>query len=212
MTGKECVDLVMARCSRDAPELRAKVLTEMILAQQQKLEGRAELPYWLLSERADTQTKVGEPRLFLPGDFLRESEDMRLIYVNADGDEDELDKLSWDDAHIEFDDTATGVPSVYTMRGKYLYLRPTPDAVYSIRLASYYARQPKPQDDVNFTNEWTVEAPELLIAHTGQVISAQYIKDPDLTSVFSVQIQTNEKLLNDAIVAFEEANRTRRMR
>jgi hypothetical protein len=211
MTGKEVLDLVMGRCNRTSPEFRALVLQEMIAVQQDRLEKRGALPHWLKSERADAITEINEPRLAFPSDFLREAEDMNLMYVNEEGDEIDLAKLSWDRALAHYDDTATGPPDVYTIRGNYIHLRPTPDAEYTVRFAAYYARQQAVQDSAEFTNKWTIEAPGLLVGLTGMVMASMYIKDNELALAFAGVAKDANKELDDAITAFEEANRDRRM-
>lgn len=211
MTGKECLDLLMGRLGRTGnPQLRAIALTEMILVQTDRLEKRPLLPHWIITEEAEAFTEPDEPRLYLPTDFIREVEDMNLMIVDADGNERDLKKKGWDDAVLEHDDTARGEPAVYTMRGNYLYLRPTPDDVYTVRLSAYYARQPRIVDDANFTNAWTENAPGLLIGLTGIVMAGQYVKDAELVTTFGVLAKDANEELNVSIVAFEEANRSRR--
>lgn len=211
MTGKEILDILMGRLGRDSPEFRAKTLLEMKLAQEDRLEKRATLPHWLITERADTVTEIGEPRLFLPSDFIREVEDMNLMLVEEDGNELDLGKRGWDEALVEYDDADTGEPAIYTMRGNYVHLRPTPDAVYTIRFPGYYARQPAPIDDASFTNAWLTHASSLIIGLTGMVMAGLYLKDPELVAAFGITAKDANKELDDAITAFEEANRERRM-
>lgn len=211
MTGKECLDLLMGRCNRDSPEFRQKALLEMVLVQTDRLEKRALLPHWLITEQAEAFTEPDEPRLYLPSDFIREVEDMRLLLVDTDGNELDMRKKGWDDALLYYDDTAVGVPDVYTMRGNYIHLRPTPDDIYTVRLSAYYARQPILLDDAGFTNAWTENATGLLIGLTGIVMAGQYMKDADLVTTFGVLAKDATKELDDSVVAFEEANRNRRM-
>lgn len=203
--------MLMGRLGRDSPEFRAKALVEMNLVQVDRLEKRPTLPHWLITEQAEAITEPLEPRLYLPTDFIREVEDFQLIFVDTDGDEWDLGKRGWDEALLEYDDTAEGVPAIYTMRGNYIHLRPTPDGEYTVRFSGYYAKQSPIVDDASFENAWTINAPSLLIGLTGLVMAGQYMKDADLVTTFGALAKDSNQELETSIVAFEEANRERRM-
>lgn len=212
MTGKEIIDLIMGRCNRTAPEFRVKVLAELTLVQVDRLEKRPQFPDWLIGEQSDALTTAGESRLYLPLDFIQEVEDMNLVFVEEDtGAESDMDRKGWDELITEYPGVEPGVPRAYTVRGNYLYLKPTPDAEYRIRFPGYYAKQDLPIDDATFHNAWTDNAPNLMIGLTGMVMAAQYLKDMELAQSFATIARDANAELDVYITATQEANRTRRM-
>lgn len=207
MNAKRALDILMSRLGgRTSPELRAKCADEMQLSQE-RLEGSETLPYFLQSETANNLTKVGDRRLKKPGDMLRESDDDELIYVDAQGIEHALTKGDIDDLQGDFPDS--GPPQAYGMRGDYILFFPLPDAEYSVKFTTYYARQSPIIDDASFENAWLKNASDLLISMTGLVIAGQVLKDPELVPVFSQAESAAKTRLFHMQVAWEEANRER---
>lgn len=198
--------------NRKTPGLRSACLDEMILVQREELEMMERLPDFIISEEATAETIAGDSRLPLPSDFLREVEDDNLWYVQDDGTLVEIPKRGYDEGRLEISDNAeAGPPQLYSVRGNYIILRPTPDAVYQIRFPSYYARQDEPADTEGSENQWFKFVPSLLIAKTGVKIAGLNLKDPELVQIFAAEQDRGITRLKNYITAREEANRNRRM-
>lgn len=207
MNAKSALDVLMSRLGgRTSPELRISCALEMQL-QQEKLESAETLPYFLKSETASNHTAVGDRRLGKPSDFLRESDEDELIYIQDDGTEIMLDKGDYDDLLVKY--SGQGSPKAYALRGNYIMFFPTPDAEYAVKFSSYYARQDRIQDSDAFENAWLKNAADLLISMTGLIIAGQYLKDPELVPVFAKAEAEAKVRLFHLQVAYEEANRER---
>lgn len=210
---RKILDLLMARLgNKTSPALRANCLVEMSLIQETDLEGAELLPWFLIGEGAIAVTVPGERRLMLPSDFIREIEDDNLYLVNEDGTYTDIRKVGYDEGRFELGlNPEQGPPTLYSVRGNYILLRPTPDAEYSIRFPSYYARQPLPVDATDDQNAWFRWVPDLLLAKTGVIIAGEYLKDTELVTLFGAQQQRAVKRLENVETAREESNRSRRM-
>lgn len=214
MNVKKCLDILMRRLgNRTSPSLRATCLDEMVLVQIEELEGMEELPWFLISEQATTLTTPGEARIVLPTDFLREVEDDNLTIYDADGVKiADLGKVGYDEGRLQIpDDADPATPTLYSILGGYVILRPTPDIEYTIRYPSYYGRQPEPEDTADSENQWFKWVPGLLIAKTGVVVAGEILGDENLVQLFGAQQKRGMERLENMIVAREEANRSRRM-
>jgi hypothetical protein len=215
MNVKESLDLLMARLgNRTSTVLRTNCLREMKVVQEQ-LEGAETLPWFIISEEATavtTEEMIGDPRLPLPTDFIREVEDDNLWYVEDDGTLVEIAKVGYDEGRAQIDDNAEpGTPSLFSIRGEDIILRPAPDRVMTFRLPSYYAKQDPPSDDVLNENGWFKWVPDLMIAKTGVVVAGHYLKDQELVGLFGAEQQRAVQRLANLETAREEANRSRRM-
>lgn len=210
MNVKETLDLLMKRLgNRTDPDLRAACLLEMKIAQE-SLESSETLPWFVLSEATYAETEAGERRVPLPPDFLRESQEQEFRYYQADGTKKSIVKGDYDRLRSEFEGTS-GPPEYYAIRGQYLIVFPTPDAIYKVEFSSYYARQEPPTDTVESVNGWFRNFPDLILARAGFVVASVHLKDPELIQTFSALITEAQRRLFHAEVARDEANRTRTM-
>jgi len=210
MTIDEVVTLVLNRCGNRSGD---SGLTSAALLELKMLQGRLEEapdpPWFLISERADGEVTQSEPRLELPSDFLMELEEGALFLVKGDGTEKELKKDEYDRLRRTYLNTEEGEPEWYTIRGKYIYLFPTPDAAYEVRLV-YYKRDTAPATGV--TNEWSTYAADVLIAELGMVISGEYLKDERTRKQFETDLAIARKRLKDKNIARGEVNMLNQMR
>lgn len=209
MNVKASLDILMGRLGRTDPDLRAKCLLEMQLAQE-ALEQSETLPWFIQGEKAEATTDANERRLRLPADFLRESEEQALLLVNSDGSKKDLPKEGYDEL-LAYYGQQVGPPEAYAIRGEYLLFFPIPDQEYSVEFSSYYGRQTPPEDTTASENAWFRNAADLVIARAGLLIATNYLKDAELTSTFDGLLGDAKKRLFHLEVAREEANRSRDM-
>lgn len=202
----------MARLgNRTSSVLRGNCLKEMV-GVQEILEGAPDLPWFIISEATWGETTVGDRRVKLPGDFIREVEEAPLMYRDVDGEDHEIVKGEYQDLEREYSTVATGTPLHYAFRGDYLVLFPTPDAVYELRFPhGYYARQDPPQDLESSHNPWFRYVSDLILAMTGSIVAGQYLKDVELVGQFASQKAEAENRFVRLMTAHEEANRDRVM-
>lgn len=191
--------------------LDADIITEMQL-QQDTLERGPTLPWFLLSQRNDTYTTVGEERIALPVDFLREYEDGCLFYFNesynpavdsSDGPWRGLEKDSWDALKLAYQ-VRTGPPEKYALSDGYFRIFPLPDEAYLLRMI-YYQKGSSLSTNVT-DNVWLTFAPDLLIAQTAQVIANLYLQNAALAERLKAEVMEAKGNLLRNIVAREMAN------
>lgn len=187
--------------------LDADIITEMQL-QQEVLERGPTLPWFLLSERSDAYTTVGEERIALPVDFLREYEEGALFYFNESLDEDEpwraLKKDDWDALKAAYQ-TRTGSPEKYALTEEYIRLFPTPDAEYLLRMI-YYKRGVDLTSGNVTDNIWLLNTPDLLISLTAQVVANLYLQNAALGQRLDLEVQRAKDRLLRETTAREMAN------
>lgn len=162
---------------------------------QERLENGPVRPWFLLNERAYTNTVINERRIALPTDFLEEAEEGALWYVpnpttapfvETELIKDDLDFLTKNSvtnvgsSDNEDWEAETGEPKFYALSGNYLYIFPTPDAVYRLRMVYFHSDTIL---DSNVENDWLKYAPWLLIGEAGVVMAANS-RDKDALAKF----------------------------
>jgi len=189
---------------------RTDLQTEIIDAlrdAQVELEEAEFLPWFLLVEVASISTTADEERVPVPSDFIRESEETALWYYDAAADADarwvELKKADIDTLRNVYQDE-TGVPKAYALDQLYFRIKPTPDAVYTLKLGSYFA-----QDTVlstNVENNWLKHVPNLMIGKAGMLVAAP-VRDANAYGQFQKMESEGMATLIKQNTAREMANR-----
>lgn len=141
------------------------MLASMLQEAQIEVEQGAELPWFLVSRDYSATTTVGEARLALPTDFIREYEESALWVLDDDSAEILLGKDSIDDLRVYYTNTE-GRPERYALSGEYFYLFPTPEQEYTIRMQCY-TKEPTLSDGSS-ENNWSTEFPDILMGNAGQ--------------------------------------------
>ena len=155
---------------------RSNLDTEIIDALQDAqvtLEEDEFLPWFLLVEVASISTVADEERVPTPADFIRESEETALWFYDAAADEDErwneLEKADIDTLRNVYQDK-TGEPEAYALDQRYFRIKPIPDAIYTLKLGSYYAQDTVLSSDVE--NNWLKHVPDLMIGRAGMKLAS----------------------------------------
>jgi len=179
MTRDEARTLVAARLGFRT-DLNDTIDLELQLVQAEELEDDHEFkPWFLFTDYTDPTfvTTPGQDYVQLPEDFLLQIEDTFLYFQEPEATGTEF---PWSPvranllAEVMAQDEVGGVPSFVTVQGNRLYLRPTPQEVYTLRLFYYRA------DTVlsgNITNLWLTHAIEWLVSATAAKVADSYLQD-----------------------------------
>lgn len=198
MTRLELVTMILNRLGgRSGTTLSALVVSELQF-RQQVLEREAELPWFLLTEAAVT---VSAEEVTLPTGFLREYEDDSFFIQQSSGVWKQLDKRLPTHIFEDEDLVGSGEPSAYYLL-KELHVFPTPSSSYSGRFFHYAAQPVLSADETS--NEWTVEAPDLLGAEAGYLV-AKYLRDFNAAQLFETEIRDARRRIVAANVARKQA-------
>lgn len=154
---------------------RSDLSTEIIDALQDaqvELEESPELPWFLKNEAlSGLSTIANVETVTLPSDFIREYEDDALwLFDTTAAASDQWTPLVKDD--LQFLRAAlpgTGKPEAYYLGVSSFFIKPTPDAVYTLKFI-YYARDVILSTDVQ--NKWLQYAHDLMIGMAGKKIAA----------------------------------------
>lgn len=170
-------------------DLNDTIDLELQLVQSEELEGDNEFkPWFLFTDYTDPTfvTTAGQDYVQLPSNFLLQIEDTFLYFQEPEATGTEF---PWSPvranllAEIMAQDEVGGVPGFVTVQGDRLYIRPTPQEAYTLRLFYYRA------DAVlssNVTNLWLTHAIEWLVSATAAKIADSYLQDEAMA-----QRQTN---------------------
>jgi hypothetical protein len=160
---------------------------------QAKLELRPLLPWYLRTEISSNSTVSGEERVVTPSDFIREDEESALWYFDASADdEDKWTEIIKDDLSVlRHKFPGVGTPKAYAIHGDYFRIFPTPDAVYTLKLA-YYQKQAVLTS--NIENKWLLHASDLMIGMAGKDI-ATALRDADAVAIFKDMITEGQAQL-----------------
>lgn len=192
-------------------DLGADILIEMDLAQATALERNGRIvPWFLETEIASAPTTPGDERLPIPTDFAMEKETGGLFIYDASLGTEPWVKLTKDDYDAllaEFQDQQTR-PKKYSLGGQYFRLKPTPDAVYTVKQI-YFATVTAPSllANDNTDNLWLRYAPDLMIAVVAKVMAEKYLQDRELGASFDGDITRAWDRLNSETEAQQHTNR-----
>lgn len=213
MTRDEFITLLKQRCRREADTtLDARIISEMQYVQKYILEGGVTLPWFLLSDNVSLATVIDEERVAVPvnvdavtgKDFLREHEESALWYYDTVGAKwVELLKDDYDVLLAKYP-SGTGTPVYYALDGDYFRLKPTPDAVLTLRIRCYLRASLL---TTNIENSWLKWAGDLMMAEVGVRIAADHLRDTALAQSFASQITTARTRLFIIDEARKHANR-----
>jgi hypothetical protein len=217
MTGQECVALLMARLG-GRRGIEANVVLELNEAQTKKLEKTTFFPWFL---QVDTNiagtnlvTVVNREYVDLPADFLGFDEEQGgLFYNDASAGADPwvpVPKDSYPFFKERYRDPqasaaqATGAPAVFDIIGTRLYVRPIPDAVYSLRLL-YMQKQAAIAND-GTTNKWLEHASDWLMGEAGIMLGGFQHQNSELGSGFAAMaVAGRTRAYHETIVRIENA-------
>lgn len=195
--------------SRNDDDIDEMLMLELELAQTDDLEanGRA-TPWFLYSEAATIGTTIGEERIKLPGDFLREVEEGTLsIYVEELGKFAEIIRDDYDTLSAKYLYSAPGIPRHYALEGHYFRLFPRPDNIYTIRMR-YVQKDVLPSIiDSDKENLWMKWAPNLLLAVAARRYASMHLMNPALATLFAAEATESWDRLVTQSTARKNTNR-----
>jgi hypothetical protein len=158
--------------------------------------GGSFMPWFLRTEVSTITTTIGEERVPLPTDFIREYEEDALYWFNPNADPTIYQNYwlpLWKD-DIQFNrqkygalwynippaspsDTQTSNswfecgPRAYSLDGNYFRIFPTPQQVYTLKMI-YYAQDAVLNPAIDSENKWLEHASDILIGEAGYQVAA----------------------------------------
>jgi hypothetical protein len=163
--------------------------------------GGSFLPWFLLTEVNTIQTAIGEERVSLPDDFIREYEEDALYYFNPAADptigQNQWIPLWKNDLQYNREKygamwpSPTGNPPTvnqscgprgYSLDASYFRIFPLPDQIYTLKMI-YYGHDDVLDPTVDSENKWLKNAPAVLMGEAGYNIAAA-ARDADRMTYF----------------------------
>lgn len=188
--------------------LETLCVTELQLAQTE-LESDPFLPWFLEANVIDSTTFVtvaNTRTLSPPTGFLRLVDEKDSFLLRGTSTRFPIAKKDLDILLQDTSITTTGEPEFYAQVGMTFYLFPTPTVVYNGSL-HYYTADTVLSTDAS-SNNWSLYAPELLIARAG-ISVAQALRDAASIKYFTGLYSDRLEKLKQLSSAIEESGRTR---
>lgn len=189
--------------------LSSSLIVTSINNAQNLLEEGPILPWFLESDYVSLTTTIGDEKVALPTNFIREVEEKALWYYDSTADSPwvELAKNVLEDNRTTFNtaNTISGPPKSYSIQGSNIRVFPKPDAVYTLKFIYY-----KHEDLLTAgsdTNDWSTNFPYLLIGKAGGLL-AMDSRDKDGMQIFSAIEAMEMDRLGRAVDARKWANFT----
>lgn len=205
MTGNEMISTIAELLGRIGTALDAQILLQLKLAQRIAERGPT-LPFFLHKEASGTLT-IGEPKLAIAEDFLREVEPGDFG-ITAESKYRLLRKWDFDSLRSAYTGETPAVGDGYALKGAYFWIYPIPDQAYPY-VYTYYARDSAIAADDN-ENLWSLNYPDLLMGLAGQKLCA-IIRALEVKPVFDEMASLALKQLIADETAREVANLERSM-
>jgi len=191
MIRSEAEDQIRFTLGRTGTALRTEIIFAMNLAKRQ-LEGMPELPWFLISEVAEATCTVGEERLEVPANFLREVEEEGTLFVydtsdlDTDSPDEWIELIKWDNETLRANHSdqvsARDRPTHYALVGNYFKLYPVPDEAYTLKML-YYKEDTDFSSGSDTENQWLKWAPDVIITKAGKWIATR-LRDEKARAMF----------------------------
>lgn len=144
-------------------------------------------PWFLEKVSTGLATVADQQTLAIPTDYLLLVEDTDVFVVDADGNDQTLERGFHEDLENKYANADAGLPRTYDIFADLFYFGPKPDAIYTIK-CKYYAKTTVPPDDgATLTNSWVVNAEDLCITALSARLVQDYIKDDKRAAVLTTQ-------------------------
>ena len=202
MTTDEMIAQIASLLGKIGTVIDSEILLELKLAQI-KAERSPELPWFLEVEKETTMT-IGEPRVQLPVDFLRERERSAYYVQLTDSSLVRLVKDDLDDLRVTYPVSGTGQPKFYDIMGGYLWAYPAPDQAYTVQM--HYSKRDTELALADSGNLWSTYYPDMLMGLAGQR-ACMAMRAFDVKPLFDemVSLAANQIIVDN--VARETTNR-----
>lgn len=200
----DAVALIKGRLARWNDTVLTTYIKMEIAAAQRRQEMVEPLPWFLLTESSYATTTVGDERVEIPDDFIREADEDALWIEDSDGVYHKLRKDDYDAIRSYW--TETGQPLRYALVGSYFRLRPEPDAVYTVHMI-YFGKDSELSDG-SPTNKWLDNASEVLIADAGRVVASRYVRNDAAAAEFEKDLVLTRRALDTMTQARLDASRS----
>ena len=171
-------------------QLNNYILNELNAAQEE-LELGPTMAFFLEKQSPQILPSIVFTGFDAPGDFIIEHEDRPVYWTSDSGGVTILGKKFYDELFKKYG--VSGDPLYYSLiAGSQFFTFPTTaTGTYALR---YYAKQPLITSlNLNTETAWYKYAPFLLIAKAGLSISAHYIKDAELATMFANDLAIAQK-------------------
>jgi hypothetical protein len=182
MNGNAALDLTMARLVRTQASVRANVLLEMQLAQDNAKERLGILPWFLFTDytNAGFVTVANQDYVELPADFLELDDEKSAFYwkdtnITSPDQWREIKRDPFPTMKQRYFEQVAGDPKLFDIIGSRIYMRPIPDAVRELRLL-YYKKDASPADAAT-ENLWLKDAANWLIGEAGFAMATMHTRD-----------------------------------
>jgi len=182
-TNAQLLTIMMQRLGdRKSPELRARVLFELNQRIAQ-LEQGPTLPWFLQS--IWTFPVVGGQRSYaLPGEFLRELEEGRLLIWNGSVALGESTKVGYEELPLE-----TGLPTNYALFGESLYFGGVPDRDYTATLDHFVSSDPISDNAALVTNPWLINGFNYVSLYALRLVAQFHTQNAELAARFDLELR-----------------------
>ncbi|MES2637558.1 MAG: hypothetical protein V4605_09550 [Pseudomonadota bacterium] len=132
--------------------------------------------------RSTLATVANQENVSLPSDYM----DIRSLSISLNNETGTLDYYPPDQYETQYPDDFTGMPKVYTIVNTSIYLKPIPDAVYSLTLI--YTASLTALSTGNPTNWLLTKYPSIYL-HASLEQLAMYIKDTNAAAAYEAEWQ-----------------------
>ncbi|HSW65363.1 MAG TPA: hypothetical protein VLH56_18950 [Dissulfurispiraceae bacterium] len=165
--------------------LATRIINEMQLVQRTELESGEVLPWFLLRSVALNLAPFGAS-CAVPDGFIREHDEGGIFGTSTDGQPFRMEKADYATL-VQQEWESSGQPKAYALVGETIYVFPSPDLNYSLRLVAYYQDTLPTAVDTTETL-WMAHAPDAMIAAAGRRL-CRYLRDKEMLMIFDVDLK-----------------------
>lgn len=182
-------------------DLDASILLEMVMVQEQILEGNGALLPWFLDTplEQDLTLVAGTESIALPITFLAEIEEQKVWKYDASANPAYTNIPKGNYSVLKAKYPTPGVPRGYTLTEGYMLIQPVPDVNYALKWR--YKARATSLSTGNIENSWLKWASDWMFAEVGAIMAGRYLHNAKLEQ----QFQDDRALARSRVLIMHEA-------
>jgi len=203
MLNSELYDLILVKARRVNDTQLRTVIPAELRQMLQSLEHSPFHPWFLETTSSGLTTTVDVDTLDAPEDYLLLVEDTKVWITDSEGTRTRLVRRFHEDIEEAYNGVSSGRPESFDIFRELIYLGPIPNDIYTIGMKYYAKTIPPPDNDLNVSNPWVLEAEDFFITEIARRLQVNYIKDMKVAG----ELSNTSALLRSELHKYNESRK-----
>lgn len=177
MTNEEFYNLVLLRSRRQGDQVLLEAAPSEFSMMLQSMEHSPFHPWFLERSSTGLVTVANEPTIAQPDDYLLLVENARVFLVDNEGKRTRLRRTYHENIETKYIGEDSDLPKYFDIFAGLFWFGPIPDAEYEVKCKYYAKTTAPPNDQVQATNAWILNALDFTVTSVAERLVRYYVKD-----------------------------------